>query len=158
MDQSAQQSNQQELTSALPPPVALRNMASGYWVSQAVYVAAKLGIAPGTQDQRAVANRKSKRRFPIRCIPQSHAVNAIVMSTHRRTATHARRARHLERSTTGIYHHLARYRTRPPDAGRAAAGGTAGGISTDRRHQPLCGRLAARRAARRHGSAVRRAG
>lgn len=45
MDQSSQPSNQQDLTSTPPPPAALRSMASGYWVSQAVYVAAKLGIA-----------------------------------------------------------------------------------------------------------------
>src|SRR5580704_16121306 len=29
----------------LPPPVALFRMASSYWVSQAIYVAARLGIA-----------------------------------------------------------------------------------------------------------------
>ena len=28
-----------------PPPVALINMMTGYWISQAIYVAAKLGIA-----------------------------------------------------------------------------------------------------------------
>src|SRR5437870_103416 len=30
---------------AVPPPTALLNMVTGYWVSQALYVAAKLGVA-----------------------------------------------------------------------------------------------------------------
>jgi hypothetical protein len=32
-------------STATPPPVALVHMMTGYWVSQAIYVAAKLGIA-----------------------------------------------------------------------------------------------------------------
>jgi hypothetical protein len=32
-------------TTAVPPPVALLQLVTGYWVSQAIYVAAKLGIA-----------------------------------------------------------------------------------------------------------------
>ena len=31
--------------SATPPPVTLLQMMTGYWISQAIYVAAKLGIA-----------------------------------------------------------------------------------------------------------------
>ena len=34
----------------LPPPVALFQMASGYWISQAIYVAARLGIADLLKD------------------------------------------------------------------------------------------------------------
>lgn len=34
----------------LPPPVALFRMASGYWISQAIYVAARLGIADLLKD------------------------------------------------------------------------------------------------------------
>ena len=33
-----------------PPPVSLLQMMTGYWVSQAVYVAAKLGIADRLAD------------------------------------------------------------------------------------------------------------
>lgn len=35
---------------SLPPPVALFQMASGYWASQAIYVAARLGIADLLKD------------------------------------------------------------------------------------------------------------
>ena len=34
----------------IPPPVALVQMLTGYWVSQALYVAAKLGIADLLKD------------------------------------------------------------------------------------------------------------
>ena len=33
------------MPSALPPPLAIAQMASGYWISQALYVAARLGVA-----------------------------------------------------------------------------------------------------------------
>ena len=32
-------------TGAVPPPATLLQMMTGYWVSQALYVAAKLGVA-----------------------------------------------------------------------------------------------------------------
>jgi len=35
----------QELREPTPPPLALLQMATGYWESQAIYVPAKLGIA-----------------------------------------------------------------------------------------------------------------
>src|SRR5688500_11869659 len=35
---------------ATPPPVTLLNMMTGYWVSQSIYIAAKLGIADVAAD------------------------------------------------------------------------------------------------------------
>src|SRR5262245_51710972 len=35
---------------AIPPPVALLQLVTGYWVSQSIYVAAKLGIADLLKD------------------------------------------------------------------------------------------------------------
>jgi len=37
--------NQQTASADIPPPVALLQMMTGYWISQAIYAAAKLGIA-----------------------------------------------------------------------------------------------------------------
>ncbi len=42
--------NAQEQRQLVPPPMALLQMATGYWESQAVYVAAKLGIADLLKD------------------------------------------------------------------------------------------------------------
>jgi O-methyltransferase/methyltransferase family protein len=39
-----------EIREAVPPPIALIQMATGYWESQAIYVAAKLGIADHLKD------------------------------------------------------------------------------------------------------------
>src|SRR5579864_7668708 len=39
-----------EIREAVPPPMALIQMATGYWESQAIYVAAKLGIADHLKD------------------------------------------------------------------------------------------------------------
>ena len=46
--------------SAAPAPTALRDLITGGWVSQAVYVAAKLGIA-----DLQLANARKTRRSPI---------------------------------------------------------------------------------------------
>src|SRR4051812_23057752 len=43
-------SNDRSIDATTPPPVTLLNMMTGYWVSQAIYVAAKLGIADLTAD------------------------------------------------------------------------------------------------------------
>lgn len=40
-----------ELTSAVAQPTALLQMMTGYWVSQALYVAAKLGVADFLADR-----------------------------------------------------------------------------------------------------------
>src|SRR4028118_1217576 len=50
---------------AMPPQLAVLQMASGYWVSQSIYVAAKLGIAdllkdsPKSCDELATATGKN---------------------------------------------------------------------------------------------------
>ena len=64
-----------------PPPVSLLQMMTGYWVSQAVYVAAKLGIAdrladgPASVDDLATTThsharlrdrRQSRQHAPLR--------------------------------------------------------------------------------------------
>jgi len=49
------------MTEALPPPMALFRMASGFYVSRAIYVAAKLGNSP------AASSRRSPARMRRRC-------------------------------------------------------------------------------------------
>jgi len=48
--------------SELPPPVAMPHMIQGFWVSRALYVAAKLGIPDLLKDDRRAA--RIWRRLP----------------------------------------------------------------------------------------------
>jgi O-methyltransferase domain/Dimerisation domain len=64
---------------AIPPPVALLQLVTGYWVSQAIYVAAKLGLADVLQDG------------PKRCDELAQA-----------TATHARSLSRLLRALASV--------------------------------------------------------
>jgi Dimerisation domain len=69
---------------ACPPPAALLQMMTGYWVSQALYVAAKLGVAdllidgPRSIEHLAVASQAHPDINPLMA-----AFNAIaLMSTN----------------------------------------------------------------------------
>src|SRR5206468_9258191 len=42
--------DQPQEPNAIPPPVALLQLVTGYWLSQAIYVAAKLGLADLLRD------------------------------------------------------------------------------------------------------------
>ena len=43
--------NQQTISAEIPPPVVMLQMIGGFWVSHAIYIAAKLGIADLLKDQ-----------------------------------------------------------------------------------------------------------
>jgi hypothetical protein len=53
----------------LPPPIALFRMITGYYVSRAIHVVAKLGIADLlSQGPRGVTgSQPPRRRTPLRC-------------------------------------------------------------------------------------------
>ncbi len=56
--------DQPQEPNAIPPPVALLQLVTGYWVSQAIYVAAKLGLADLLRDggPRVVASWRRPRQ------------------------------------------------------------------------------------------------
>jgi O-methyltransferase/methyltransferase family protein len=79
----------QEIRQPMPPPLVLLEMATGFWVSQAIYVAAKLGIAdllkdgPRTSDDLARATWTHPSSLD-RLMSTLASLGVFVVDTHNR--------------------------------------------------------------------------
>ena len=60
----------------MPPPMAMLQLISGFWVSRCTYVAAKLGIPDLLKDGPKTADRISGRHRQLRAFTVSTAAGA----------------------------------------------------------------------------------